>query len=197
MLKRKTKTQVHNFLFFIKLWSFFWFVWKSQLFSITFNLSLWAFGDHEEFKGEWAFAFFRKLDPKKCKTNKTSSNHNLLIFLKRKFQRELWNLRSVRRHHSASRISTLMAVAATTTNLTALLLPRPQFHHFTSFSFITPYFTTVGLSHFNLANNHPSNRQILPLVKATQGSLGMFRSPHILSLFSFPISNMLLFFFSL
>ncbi|KGN45044.1 nitrogen regulatory protein P-II homolog [Cucumis sativus] len=64
-----------------------------------------------------------------------------------------------------------MAVAATTTNLTALLLPRPQFHHFTSFSFITPYFTTVGLSHFNLANNHPSNRQILPLVKATQGSL--------------------------
>ncbi|KAA0058540.1 hypothetical protein IC582_002229 [Cucumis melo] len=65
-----------------------------------------------------------------------------------------------------------MAVAATTTNLTVLLLPpRPQFHPFTSFSFITPYFTPVGLSHFNLANNHPSNRQILPLVKATQGSL--------------------------
>ncbi|XP_038899657.1 nitrogen regulatory protein P-II homolog [Benincasa hispida] len=65
-------------------------------------------------------------------------------------------------------------MAAITTNPTALLLhfysPLPQFHHFTSSSSITSSSTAVRFSHFHLANK-PSNRQILPLVKAAQGSL--------------------------
>ncbi|KAG6575740.1 Nitrogen regulatory protein P-II-like protein [Cucurbita argyrosperma subsp. argyrosperma] len=63
-------------------------------------------------------------------------------------------------------------MAATATNPTALLLPfpspLPKLPHFASSSSITPNFA-VRFSQFNLAYK-PSNRRILPLVKA-QASL--------------------------
>lgn len=91
-----------------------------------------------------------------------------------------------------------LSMAATATNPTALLLPfhspLPKLPHFASSS-ITPNFA-VRFSQFNLAYK-PSNRRILPLVKA-QASLGIHHSPRILYIvltngfwiFSFSIFNM-------